>query len=82
MTDAITMDVEVKKYTAKSGAPFPAAKAQEVGESLEEIQMKYGKLRPKLVVQEAEDDQHELHPYFDWEDEKAAMKWRLQQAMM
>lgn len=77
------VEVQIRKYTAKSGAPFPAAKAQEVGESLENIRTEYGEnLTPDMVVNEAQDTNHQLHPYFDWDNHEAAIKWRRQQARM
>lgn len=39
-----------------------------------------GKLTPEEVVSTAQNPEHPLHPYFDWDDSVAASKWRLEQA--
>jgi len=41
-----------------------------------------GTLRPIDVVNFARDSKTALHSYFDWDDSKAAEKWRLHQARM
>ena len=53
----------------------------EIYEALEEIRKAHGGiLRPKDVVKAARDPDHILHPYFEWDDSKAAEMWRLEQA--
>ncbi len=49
-------------------------------DQLQSIYDKFGKLTPKLVLDEARDEQHPLHTRFDWNDATAAEKWRLEQA--
>lgn len=39
-----------------------------------------GLLRPEAVVQAAQDPNSLLHTYFEWDDDEAAAKWRLEQA--
>jgi hypothetical protein len=39
-----------------------------------------GKLSPEDVVQAARDPDSPLHSQFDWNDDEAAAKWRLEQA--
>lgn len=39
-----------------------------------------GALSPRDVVDEASKDTSPLHPYFEWDEEKAADHWRLEQA--
>lgn len=53
------------------------ANAQEVGEELEAIQ---GSITPERVVEEARNSFLELHKCFEWDDEKAAEKYRITQA--
>jgi|DewCreStandDraft_4_1066084.scaffolds.fasta_scaffold49690_1 hypothetical protein len=54
---------------------------QVVGETLEDIRRKHdGRLRPEAVVKAAREPNSALHGYFEWNDAKAARKYRLQQA--
>ena len=69
-----------KIYTAKLTAPFPQEKAQEVGEELERIREKHGKVNPEAIVEASRSKNSILHPYFDWDDAIAAEKHRKQQA--
>lgn len=54
--------------------------AQVVGERLTQIRKTRGQLTPHDVVQEASRESSVLHPYFEWEDDKAAIEYRLSQA--
>ena len=47
---------------------------------LQSIYDAHGKLTPKIVLDEARDEEHPLHSRFDWDDTTAAEKWRLNQA--
>lgn len=47
---------------------------------LQSIYDEHGKLTPKIVLDEARDEEHPLHARFDWDDTTAAEKWRLSQA--
>jgi hypothetical protein len=47
---------------------------------LQKIEHKYGCIQPEQVVHEAESPSSPLHERFDWDDNEAAVKWRLQQA--
>jgi len=47
---------------------------------LENIKTKYGRLTPKLVLEEARDPSHPLHARFEWSDAIAAERYRLDQA--
>lgn len=40
-----------------------------------------GMLRPEKIVQEAENPNSPLHSYFTWDDDEAAHKWRINQAL-
>lgn len=75
-----TIEVQIV-YKAKQGASFSNKKAQVIGEELARIQTKNnGALTAPQVVKEAQKKKSLLHPYFDWEDNEAARKWRLWQA--
>lgn len=49
-------------------------------EHLLAIRDEHGALTPQLVVDAARDAAHPLHTRFEWDDSKAAEKWRLEQA--
>ena len=55
--------------------------AQMAGEELERIRTWHnGRLTQEMVVEAARDPGAPLHPHFEWDDQKAADKWRLEQA--
>lgn len=49
-------------------------------DELQAIYDAHGKLTPKIVVDEARDDEHPLHPQFEWDDAVAGEKYRQHQA--
>ena len=51
-----------------------------VVEELTRLQKVNRILTPEVVVREAEDNNSILHKLFEWDDNKAAYNWRLQQA--
>lgn len=53
---------------------------QEVGETLHKIKRTHGNLSPRLVIEAARPAGSALHRYFDWDNKKAAEKWRIVQA--
>lgn len=55
-------------------------KAQVAGEEIERIEAKHGAVTPQILVDESKDDTAVLHKLFEWDDEKAAEKYRLSQA--
>ena len=54
--------------------------AETVGQEFEKIEKQYGKLTNDLVLQDAEDENSPLHELFEWDNEVAGHKYRLQQA--
>jgi len=58
------------------GGPDP----QVVGERLEHIRRRRGRLTPQLVVEDAKPIASPIHEYFEWNDAKAGEQWRLSQA--
>lgn len=54
--------------------------AQAVGECLEEMERKYGRVDPKLIVKDAKPPNSPLHKYFEWDNTQAADRYRLSQA--
>ena len=51
-----------------------------VAAQLDRIQHKYGYIKPKIVVKEAEAAASPLHNFFTWEDRDAASRWRESEA--
>lgn len=47
---------------------------------LQNIYDAHGQLTPEIVVAEASNAEHPLHRRFDWDDNQAAVRWRLHQA--
>lgn len=54
--------------------------AQIVGETLMQINEKHGTVKPETVVHEAKRKSHPLHPFFEWDNDKAADEFRKEQA--
>ena len=69
-----------KIYAWRNNKPLYRLSAQEVGEILEDIEKRYGVLKADYIVTEAADEDHPLHDYFEWNDQKAAHNWRLEQS--
>jgi hypothetical protein len=70
----------MKKFKARTGSPFKEEDAQQVGEAIESIKEREGKLNPELIVKYAKKKDNFLNKYFEWDDSVASEKWRLQQA--
>jgi len=47
---------------------------------LQRIQSVYGAITPEIIVNEAKNPKSVLHPIFEWDDSRAAVNYRLQQA--
>ncbi len=54
--------------------------AEAAGTELDRIYEKNGKLKPADVVEESRPEAAPLHPIFEWDDKKAADKYRNEQA--
>ena len=69
-------------YHWTPGARF-RAKAQAVGETLQELAAKYDdRLTPRVVVDAARPETSPLHPCFEWDDVRAAELFREGQARL
>lgn len=55
-------------------------KPEDAANELARIQNVYGKITPEVIVREASDKSSPLHSYFEWDDERAGHRWRVQQA--
>lgn len=74
------MTIELKKeyqWNAGFGASMDIKK---VVSELNDIQKRDGEITPEAIVKEARKTHSELHNYFEWNNTKAADKYRLQQA--
>lgn len=67
----------VYKYAVNGIFPISA---QTAGEELEKIERKHGEVTKELVLESARSAKSVLHPCFEWNDTKAAEKFRLTQA--
>lgn len=54
--------------------------AEVAGEVFNDIEARYGKVDPKVVVEESKDFDAPLHKCFEWDNRKAANKYREGQA--
>ena len=60
--------------------PYARVRAQIAGEELARIEKEKGFLTPEMVVDESREDDAPLHPVFEWNDRKAAERYRIVQA--
>ncbi len=69
-----------KEYRWADGTVYKGD-AQEVGEYLDELRRRNdGVLTPEQVLQDARRKKSFLHEYFEWDDDEAAVRYRLAQA--
>lgn len=68
--------MSVYKYVGRVWNVSP----QKAGEELENIEKRNGTITPQAVVDAARPEGSALHRVFEWNDEKAAEKYRLSQA--
>lgn len=54
--------------------------AQTAGNEFERIERKHGHITPEIVLDESRAEDSALHSCFEWNDEVAAEKYRIQQA--
>ena len=67
-------------YQWKPDSRHSSVPAQVVGEELDKISSRDGKIEASVVVKEAKPKRSALHPLFEWDDKKAAHQHRLEQA--
>lgn len=68
----------IYKWKTGSKAALPA---QLVGDELERIRVRHnGRLESEMVVDAAREETSPLHPAFEWNDRRAAEKFRVEQA--
>ncbi len=69
-----------KEYTWKLKGFGKSIDPDDAVEELKRITDVHGKLTPDVIVEEAAKPESPLHECFQWDDNKAAQQWRLQQA--
>jgi hypothetical protein len=70
----------IYQFNSPAMAGIVPVPAQKVGERLEKIRRKAGKLTKEAVVEDARPVNSPLHSIFEWDDTVAAEKFRLDQA--
>src|SRR5688572_9755653 len=67
-----------RKYTFRPGSRVTGIKPQVVGDWLEEIRRKHGRLTTEVILQESNDEECPVYDYFHWDDNDAmAREYRL-----
>ena len=69
-----------KKYTYTWRINNQPVDAQSAGEHLAALELQHNSLTPELVLDDARPSDALLHPCFEWDDTKAAEKYRVEQA--
>jgi len=71
-----------QEYKAANGAHLSDAQAARYGSRINYLMEKRGFVTPQIVVEDAEKTTSPLHNYFTWNNDEAAVKWRIEQAKM
>jgi hypothetical protein len=71
-----------QEYKAANGAHISDAQAARYGNRINYLMEKRGFVTPQIVVEDAEKTNSPLHNYFTWNNDEAAIKWRIEQAKM
>lgn len=74
------MTIETKKEYQWNGGFGGSMDIKKVVSELNDIQKRDGEITPEAIVKEARKTHSVLHNYFEWNNTKAADKYRLQQA--
>ena len=72
----------MKVYKYSWSGPRQAVSAEKVAEHLRTLKEKYGTVTGETFLESARDESSEMHKLFEWDDTKAAEKWRVHQARM
>lgn len=67
-------------FTARRFSGFSNQDAAVIGPELYRLRAENGRLTAKLVLEEAREIDSPIHPYFQWDESKAAEAYRLEQA--
>ena len=61
---------------------FSKVSAQTAGEHIEKLAEQHGEVTPKLLLEDSRPKKAVLHPLYEWDDTKAAEKYRLHQSKL
>lgn len=68
-------------YKPKEGSPLTLEQAQRYGERISAlVEENNGEINSIVIVDDAKNDTSPLHDYFEWDEKRAAHKFRLEQA--
>ena len=67
------------KYKVRKGSKISNREAQVIGEFIGSLKDKDGHITTKKIVEGAKSKKSPIHKYFEWENNKAAEQFRLQQ---
>src|SRR6185312_14777927 len=73
------MTLSIKEYFASAGSKFTKEDAATIGPALTELATQ-GQMTDATIVEVARSENSPLHPYFEWNDQKAAHYYRIGQA--
>ena len=62
--------------------PLYKVSAQEAGDHIEKLDRIHGEVTPQILLDDSRPEDALLHPCYEWDDEKAAEKYRLHQSKM
>lgn len=68
------------EYRARKGASITDAQADLLGREMEVMEREGVPVTPANILARFEAEDHPLHGLFEWDDAKAAIQWRLDQA--
>lgn len=74
------MSITIQEYFAAEGSQFSNADAEKIGPVLQELAATEGALTERAVIEAAHSTNNPLHEYFEWNDERAANLYRVEQA--
>lgn len=82
MKNSLQLSAKNAEYQWSEGVSAQVRKAdiKQVLKELRWIEENNGEITPALVVEAARDTDSVLHPYFEWNNQKAADQWRVRQA--
>lgn len=69
-----------RRFVAKNGSRFSDEQAERYGMRIESLRDSEGTVEPEVLVADGEDPSSPLHDAFEWDDPKAAHKYRITQA--
>ena len=69
------------EYRWKDGfVAVGGVEAQDVGERLHDLEKEHGGITPEIIIGDAVSENSVMHPMFEWNNDKAANHWRVNQA--